>query len=431
MPFPTATITKIVTSGAFYKSDGTPASGTITFTPSIAAAAAAAVLPITPLVITLDASGAFSASLAATDDPDWIAQPFTYLVTEKIAGAAVRSYSIAVPAASSGGLLDLSTVAPVATVDQVNTVVLLAGSSMTGSLLIRDATATTVKSLGIGVALDVAAGGGASSSVLDVRSDDAAIGAAFFKHNPPGGTATTHTLTARQAATNGSGTGSALNVTSDNVGFSCMQVSGKETDRGTVKIAHLNNSGGAADDGSAAAISIDTQYGDEGGTAAQGIFMTATNGPTTGNLIDLRNNGRDDFVVKGTGRVGVGVVTGATPAGMVEVVQYDDSTPGIVAKGRTSGTNLIEFLRASDGAIRTRVSNACQLVTSENIYAAGPVLQVGSTSTTVGNGSGVLGIANAGTPPTTNPVGGGCLYVEAGALKYRGSSGTVTTIAPA
>jgi hypothetical protein len=38
-------------------------------------------------------------------------------------------------------------------------------------------------------------------------------------------------------------------------------------------------------------------------------------------------------------------------------------------------------------------------------------------------------IAN-GTAPTAN-VTGGQLYVEAGALKYRGSSGTVTTIANA
>lgn len=37
-------------------------------------------------------------------------------------------------------------------------------------------------------------------------------------------------------------------------------------------------------------------------------------------------------------------------------------------------------------------------------------------------------IANASTVPTGNPTGGGFLYVEAGALKYRGSSGTVTTI---
>ena len=44
---------------------------------------------------------------------------------------------------------------------------------------------------------------------------------------------------------------------------------------------------------------------------------------------------------------------------------------------------------------------------------------------------GTFFVANATTVPTTNPVGGGILYVEAGALKYRGSSGTVTTIAPA
>jgi hypothetical protein len=35
------------------------------------------------------------------------------------------------------------------------------------------------------------------------------------------------------------------------------------------------------------------------------------------------------------------------------------------------------------------------------------------------------------TAPTANMTGGGILYVENGALKYRGSSGTITTIAPA
>ena len=35
------------------------------------------------------------------------------------------------------------------------------------------------------------------------------------------------------------------------------------------------------------------------------------------------------------------------------------------------------------------------------------------------------------TAPTANLAGGGILYVEAGALKYRGSSGTITTSGPA
>jgi len=51
-----------------------------------------------------------------------------------------------------------------------------------------------------------------------------------------------------------------------------------------------------------------------------------------------------------------------------------------------------------------------------------------SSSVGFGGGTNVIAIKNA-TAPTSNPSGGGILYVEAGALKYRGSSGTVTTIA--
>jgi hypothetical protein len=48
-----------------------------------------------------------------------------------------------------------------------------------------------------------------------------------------------------------------------------------------------------------------------------------------------------------------------------------------------------------------------------------------------GSGAGVLSIANAATNPSTNPTGGGILYSDAGAGKWRGSSGTVTTFGPA
>lgn len=40
-------------------------------------------------------------------------------------------------------------------------------------------------------------------------------------------------------------------------------------------------------------------------------------------------------------------------------------------------------------------------------------------------------LRNASAVPSGNPSSGGFLYVESGALKYRGSSGTVTTIGPA
>lgn len=45
--------------------------------------------------------------------------------------------------------------------------------------------------------------------------------------------------------------------------------------------------------------------------------------------------------------------------------------------------------------------------------------------------NGNIKLPNSGAIPASNPNSGGYLYVENGALKYRGSSGTVTTIAPA
>ena len=55
----------------------------------------------------------------------------------------------------------------------------------------------------------------------------------------------------------------------------------------------------------------------------------------------------------------------------------------------------------------------------------------GDSSALVGAGEGVVGIKDADTLPTVDPVNGGVLYVNAGALTYRGSGGTVTVLAPA
>jgi hypothetical protein len=62
------------------------------------------------------------------------------------------------------------------------------------------------------------------------------------------------------------------------------------------------------------------------------------------------------------------------------------------------------------------------------VYGGG---NFGFNGNSFGGGSKVIYIANASTVPSSNPTGGGILYCEGGALKYRGSSGTVTTIAAA
>ena len=50
-------------------------------------------------------------------------------------------------------------------------------------------------------------------------------------------------------------------------------------------------------------------------------------------------------------------------------------------------------------------------------------MQFGSATASWGGGSTVIGIRNATTAPSSDPTNGGILYVEAGALKYRGASG--------
>lgn len=67
-----------------------------------------------------------------------------------------------------------------------------------------------------------------------------------------------------------------------------------------------------------------------------------------------------------------------------------------------------------------------------HLYLQSGAVRVGLLSANAGNAAGAfVGLANVGTAPTVAPVGGGVLYAEAGALKWRGTAGTITTIAPA
>lgn len=243
---------------------------------------------------------------------------------------------------------------------------------------------------------------------------------------------TEHAATIYQAGTSGVDVASALNVVSDNPDSSAMYLSGKEKQRGTLKISHHGFAD--ASDASGSALSIDLL---QSGSSARGMYIRTTDGGQIGDAICVRVSAavsaisREDFVIKATGRCGIGTGLGSTPAGQLEVAAKDDTTPAIVSRGRTTGTNQQEWRRPSDGAVRTRISNTAQFVTQEISYFTGPGLMVGSTSTQFGGGSGVVGLANAGTLPNANPTGGGVLYAEGGALKWRGANGTVTTIAPA
>jgi hypothetical protein len=96
------------------------------------------------------------------------------------------------------------------------------------------------------------------------------------------------------------------------------------------------------------------------------------------------------------------------------------------AANRWLGTN-----GASNGwFINAPTGGEVQLgVANNNAFSAGANFRFGN-STAGTSAVGVIVIAN-GTAPTTSPAGSGQLYVESGALKFRGSGGTVTTVANA
>jgi hypothetical protein len=231
-------------------------------------------------------------------------------------------------------------------------------------------------------AVTVAAGGAASPAaaaeaegptttfdgpvVAERFRTDSTTNSAFFKTT----STSEHTLTVYQAGKSGSGV--ALNIISENPNDSAVYLSGTEKAHGTLKISHKGHADGS--DQKASALSIDLLTA---GTAAQGIFVQAGDGPTTGNLICLRNNGRDDFVVKGSGRVGIGMGVGANPWSQLHVVQQQGTGSALMV----------------EGVVR------------------------------------VVDVASA--PTGVDSRGGGVLYAENGALKWRGSDNTVTTIAPA
>lgn len=165
-------------------------------------------------------------------------------------------------------------------------------------------------------------------------------------------------------------------------------------------------------------------------TASQGIVLT-TNAAAAGGVGALRIDGglagsvalRLAFGGSGTGHL---LAFAKDVAGVfTNLMTLSDSGSGILAMGSNitingngnatfAGTLAGSFAVTSGGNIST---------------ASGGSVRVGTTDT--GGGATVVGIKNATTVPNANPTGGGVVYVEAGALKYRGSSGTITVLAAA
>jgi hypothetical protein len=116
-------------------------------------------------------------------------------------------------------------------------------------------------------------------------------------------------------------------------------------------------------------------------------------------------------------------------------IRIDDPNPDLelIETDQTAPAGRYEIAIQSDKLQingRNTSDSAFETVIVFQRLAAGGNIGI-RTSSQFGGGQGVLAIANASVAPSSNPAGGGILYVEDEALKYRGSKGTVTVIAPA
>lgn len=439
---PTVTVT-----GRFLYPDGRPLSGQIVWrAPALITFAEHDVILGGPVTVPLDEQGRFEVELPATDAPGMNPSGWSYTVAEQFAGVAQnRVYQVLLPAETP--TVDIADIAP--TDPTTPNYVAVRGDSAYEIAVENGFTGTETEWLAslVGPPGPQGEPGVVQSvngqSVADVVLDAADVGAlpasggtltggifadlaeraAFLKTT----SSTQHAATIFQAGTSGVDVAAALNVVSHNPESSSMYLSGKELKRGTFKVTHENGGALATDDASAAAVSIALEYGTAPGTAAQGVVILAPDGPTTGNLILARNNARDDFVVKATGRTGIRVPIGDTPEGALEIAQGDTETVGLAMTAIAGGQQLV-LLKDSAGAARFEVAANGASVHRATAFFTG-ALQLGSTSTDTGGAAGsVISMKNAATAPTSNPTDGVILYAHAGRLTARQADGTIVAL---
>ena len=148
-----------------------------------------------------------------------------------------------------------------------------------------------------------------------------------------------------------------------------------------------------------------------------------------GSIFSGANGGFGSTSALSTARLSVS----AAASSIGVIVRGNATTPGNLQEWQDSATNILSNVTGT-GVIRSTLSMQALGMQSVSdgsavmAFSSNRNLQIGATTGVYAGGSGVIGITNATTAPTSNPTGGGILFVETGALKYRGTSGSAATI---
>jgi hypothetical protein len=219
-----------------------------------------------------------------------------------------------------------------------------------------------------------------------------------------------------------------------------------------------------ATDGASGFVSIDSANSGSG-TALQLRFRTTESGSSTSKAVLFANGNwlfgtsttdpGKGFTVEASssrfdGSVGVGTDPATTHNGQISVEVGQGATfQGATASPTAYVTSNLRFLITTGWTYKVTAVGGVSTWSNEYQFFSTPSGSAGTGATLTlrwkidSNGNAQLGDVAAGTSatntlvmknataPTTSPSGAGQLYVESGALKFRGSSGTVTTLASA
>jgi hypothetical protein len=180
------------------------------------------------------------------------------------------------------------------------------------------------------------------------------------------------------------------------------------------------------------------------------LYSFGSNDATLQNSFGIyHQNGTSFLQITQAGNVGVGVTPSAWASiykplqiGATTALFNDSGTYSVLANNVFINTSFSERYLISSFATKYSTFNGQHIFYTAPSGTAGNAITFTQAMTLDTLGNLLIGLTTAGTTAAktiniangtapTASVTGGILYVEAGALKYRGSSGTVTTIANA
>ena len=237
---------------------------------------------------------------------------------------------------------------------------------------------------------------------------------------------------------NTSGTPSAIfcNITdtASNASSLLMQLQTGGVNRATITKTGLTTLGSSAIAGGGGVLALSTSYGTctlsvTGGGLLGASAGIATAGTVSASVFAL---GLLEMQTDANYEMGLRRGTSATKLSAYNTFTSSTNFERFCVDWKTTANTCRVGTEKGSGGGTARAMNLMTDATARAVFEATTFnTTLLASAGSYGSGSGVLFLGNATTAPTTDPTGGGILYVEAGALKFRGSSGTVTTIANA